>query len=134
MKECLNCKKEYQPKRDSSKFCSTSCRVGWYQKHSKGKKKVTPTNMQELYTEMLALIKKANSEPSQPLFGVVSKDEPKWGQTQGPVKIRLKRPFLTLQALVNECQSMEEYEPLRKEIEEADHLSDREKAILLRKR
>lgn len=91
-------------------------------------------NMKELYTEMLLLIKKANTEPPQPYFGVVTKDEVKWGNTQEPVKITLKRPFLTLQALVAECQSVEEYEPLRKEIENADHLTRREKDILLRKR
>lgn len=49
-------------------------------------------------------------------------------------KQRLKRPFATLQALIMECNSFEEYEPLREEIEAADHLSQKEKAILLRKR
>lgn len=95
---------------------------------------VSKMQVQVLYNEMLELIKKVKSEPQQPFFGTATKEDVKWGQASDPVTIRLKRPFLTLQALVNECESQEQYEPLRKEIEEADHLSSKEKAILLRKR
>lgn len=132
MKECLNCKKEYEPKRDTSKFCSTSCRVRYHQKH--GKSKIKPVHMRVLYNEVMDLIQKAKLEPQPSYFGVATKDDVKWGQSSEPVKIRLRRPFLALQALVDECESQEQYEPLRKEIEEADHLTQREKAILLRKR
>jgi len=66
MKECLNCKKEYEPKRDSSKFCSTSCRVRWYQKHSKGKSKVTTMDMQELYNAVLSAVNSINAKNGQP--------------------------------------------------------------------
>lgn len=133
MKQCLNCQKEFEYKREAAKFCSDRCRVQYNRKHPK--EGVTKVQMQVLYNEVLDLIQKAKSEPQQPYFGVVTKDEVRWGQpADEPVKIRLKRPFRTLQALVNECESQEEYEPLRREIEEADHLTDREKAILLRKR
>jgi hypothetical protein len=133
MKNCLKCNKEFEPKKNTAKFCSTSCRVMYNRKHSK--QSVTPVQMQVLYNSMLELIEKAKSEPMQPYFGVVTKDEVKWGETiKEPVKIKLKRSFATLQALINECQSMEDYLPLREEIEAAEHLTDKEKAILLRKR
>lgn len=41
MKECLNCKKEYEPKRDTSKFCSVSCRV-LYNRGKPKQQKVNP--------------------------------------------------------------------------------------------
>jgi hypothetical protein len=132
MKQCLNCKKEFEYKRDSAKFCSDKCRAAYNRTHPQ--QMVSKVQLQVLYNEMLELIKKAQLSPQQPYFGVATNDGVKWGQTQDTVKIRLKRPFLTLQALINECQSMEEYEPLRVEIEEADHLTRREKDILLRKR
>ena len=33
MKECLQCKKEFQEKRESAKFCSDKCRVKWNRKN-----------------------------------------------------------------------------------------------------
>lgn len=132
MAQCLNCTKEYTAKRPTSKFCCTSCRVRYHQKN--GKQNIKPFQMQVLYNEVMDLIQKAKSEPQQPYFGTVTKNQATWGQSQEPVKTKLKRPFLTLQALIEDCQSLEEYEPIRKEIEEADHLTTREKGILLRKR
>lgn len=86
--------------------------------------------MQELYNAVLTAVNGINARNGQPpAFSAVFIPEP----SKEP-KTRLKRPFLTLQALIEECESMEAYEPLRKEIEESDHLTSREKAILLRKR
>lgn len=131
-KQCLNCGHDFECKRETGKFCSDRCRAAYNRANPKGV--ITKKQARSIYNEILDLIERVKSEPQQPYFGVVTKDEVKWGQTQDPVKIKLKRPFLTLQALVNECESQEEYEPIRREIEEADHLTDREKAILLRKR
>jgi hypothetical protein len=133
MKECLNCQTKYPCKRPHSKFCSVNCRVMYNRKHPK--QSVTPIQMQVLYNSMLEMIESAKFVSIPPLFGVVTKDEVKMGETVNePVKVTLRRPFATLQALINECESAEAYEPLRKEIEEATHLSAKEKAILLRKR
>lgn len=33
MKECLHCKKEFQEKKDTAKYCSVSCRVMFNRKH-----------------------------------------------------------------------------------------------------
>lgn len=37
MKECLHCKEKFQEKRDTAKFCSTSCRVMYSRKNKKPK-------------------------------------------------------------------------------------------------
>lgn len=132
MKRCLNCDKEFQHKRNAAKFCSDKCRAAYNRSHPG--QAVTKIQVQVLYNEMLDMIKAAKEAPQQPYFGVATKDEVKWGQSQAPVKMTLKRPFVTLQALMNECESEEQYELLRAEIEEAAHLSRKEKDILLRKR
>lgn len=57
MKECLWCKEEYEPKREASKFCSTSCRVMWNRKYGK-KNQVTPVQIQVLYNSILDVLGK----------------------------------------------------------------------------
>lgn len=133
MKQCMNCKKEFEYKRESARFCSDRCRAAY--NRANPQQAITKVQVHVIYNEILELIERAKAEPQQPYFGVATKDGVNLGQTlKEPVKITLKRPFATLQALIDECQSIEEYEPLRKEIEEADHLTRREKDILLRKR
>ncbi len=132
MKECLNCTAKFQERRSTAKFCSNKCRAAY--NRGNPTQTVSKVQLQVLYNEMLELIKRVKSEPQRPFYSTVTKEDVEWGQVSDPVTIRLKRPFLTLQTLVNECESQEQYEPLRKEIEEADHLSDKEKVILLRKR
>jgi hypothetical protein len=132
MKRCLHCDKEFEYKRSAAKFCSDKCRAAYNRAHPE--QVVTKIQVQVLYNEMLDMIKAAKEAPQQPYFGVATKDEVKWGQSQNPVKMALKRPFVTLEALMNECESRERYELLRTEIEEATHLTRKEKDILLRKR
>ena len=80
MKECLNCKREYEPKRATSKFCSTNCRVLYHQKH--GKSKIKPIQMQALYNSLMEAIDKMGKEPMPNYF-------------QGPKEatVVLKDPF-----------------------------------------
>jgi hypothetical protein len=66
MKQCLNCNKEYEAKREASKFCSTSCRVMWNRAQPKGKNKVTQMDMQELYNAVLGAINSINTKNGQP--------------------------------------------------------------------
>jgi hypothetical protein len=62
MKTCLNCQKEYQHKREASKFCSDRCRVAYNRKHPK--QTVSPVQMQVLYNSMLELVGKIGA-PSE---------------------------------------------------------------------
>jgi len=54
MKTCLNCKKEYQHKREASKFCSDKCRVAYNRKHPR--QAVSTVQMQVLYNAVLELL------------------------------------------------------------------------------
>jgi predicted nucleic acid-binding Zn ribbon protein len=51
--ECLNCKKEFEPKRPHGKFCSDKCRVAYNRANPQNK--VTNIQMQVLYAEMLKM-------------------------------------------------------------------------------
>lgn len=53
---CLNCKKDFEPKRPHAKFCSDKCRVAWNRANPQGK--VTKLQMQSLYNEILELARK----------------------------------------------------------------------------
>jgi hypothetical protein len=54
MKICLNCQKEYQNKREASKYCSDKCRVAYNRKHPQNS--VSKTQVQVLYNEMLEMV------------------------------------------------------------------------------
>ena len=132
MNKCLNCQQEYQSRRVTSKYCSNKCRAAFNRK--KPLSNVSKRQVQELYEEMMAAIKNIGSQPPLTYFEGPEKATIVFKDPAEQCRLKIKRPFLTLQALIDECESIEAYEPLRKEIEEADHLTSKEKSILLRKR
>jgi len=80
MKECLHCKKEYEAKRDSSKFCSVNCRVK-FNRANGSKNKVTGIQAQVLYNAMLEMVEKITDFPSPKVYDserlpIAHKDEP----------------------------------------------------------
>lgn len=139
MIKCLKCHKEFEPKRETAKFCSNSCRVGYHRKHGKSDK-VKPYQMQAIYNAVLGLIEVTKQQSvSLPAdfknvqkIGVLNTDG-----TIEPLNLtkpKILRSFAYYEATIIECQTMDDYAPLRAEIEAADHLTQREKTILLRKR
>lgn len=85
-KKCLHCKKEYEPKKDTSKYCSDSCRVMWNRKNgSKGVKVNKDVQMQVLVSTLMEKLDKVVFvQPTTPEsfdgpdLGKISYDEPKW--------------------------------------------------------
>lgn len=68
---CLNCKKEYIPKRRGGKFCSTSCRVSYWEKVQRGHAIANPPSTKEVHlAEKLAIVaglaRSLNEERSLP--------------------------------------------------------------------
>lgn len=55
-KKCLKCGKDFEVKRDSAKFCSTSCRVMWNRKNPSVQKKKAELRMDVIYNSILELI------------------------------------------------------------------------------
>jgi hypothetical protein len=60
VQKCLNCKKEFEAKRETAKYCSANCRVKWNWKLNKGKAKkqeqVTETQLKVLYNAVLEAV------------------------------------------------------------------------------
>lgn len=65
MKKCLWCDKEFESKKDTAKFCSTSHRVMYNRKHGK-RDQVTPLQLQVLYNSLLTAINQINTQNGQP--------------------------------------------------------------------
>ena len=64
MKECLHCKKQFQEKKDTAKYCSDSCRVMFNRNKPKVKKEgITELKMEVLYNAMLDWVSKVNFVP-----------------------------------------------------------------------
>lgn len=63
MKECLECKKLYQFKREASKFCSDKCRVKWNRHHPKETDTVSKMELKVLYNAVLEMVGKLNVAP-----------------------------------------------------------------------
>lgn len=64
MKQCLNCHKEFEYKRESAKFCSDKCRATYNRKYPK--QSVSPIQMQVLYNAFLDAVEKIQySAPKQ---------------------------------------------------------------------
>jgi hypothetical protein len=66
MKECLECKKLYEFKREASKFCSDKCRVKWNRHHPKETDTVSKMELKVLYNAMLDMVGKISVVPSTP--------------------------------------------------------------------
>lgn len=63
MNECQHCKREYETKSKTSKFCSTSCRVMFNRKKKKGES-LKPEDVRTIYNKVVALLE-AMPTPAQ---------------------------------------------------------------------
>jgi hypothetical protein len=63
-KKCLKCGKDFEAKKDSAKFCSTSCRVMYNRKHGgSGKVKFKPVQTDVLYNLLMDKLSKVDFIP-----------------------------------------------------------------------
>ncbi len=133
MNTCLNCGKEYSAQRQRSKYCSVKCRVAHYRKNPPKKGVViNPIDFQAMHRDIMGAVAKLGTLVDQERVQTIN-PAPAFEQ---PIAKRpaIKKPYATYQALINECESQDQYFQLRAEIEAAEHLSRKEKDILLRKR
>jgi hypothetical protein len=75
---------------------------------------------------MLELIENAKNEPRQPYFGVVTKDEIKWGETlDAPVKVNLHssiNAYAQYEFRLKQADSLQELQNIGIEITNSDLL------------
>jgi hypothetical protein len=64
MIKCLYCEEEFEPKRETAKYCSDSCRVMYNRKYGK-KNVVTKFQMQTLYNEIRSMVNDLNKPTNQ---------------------------------------------------------------------
>jgi hypothetical protein len=130
MKECLQCKKEFDAKRDSAKYCSDNCRVKWNRKNAV-KKDISPVQLQVLYNSLLEMVGKINTAALPPFFDA---EPPKnLARTEPPIYqkavIKIKRSFDYYKQARIACQTEEEWIDLKNEILNSD-LSKTDKITL----
>ena len=129
--KCLNCQKEFEPKRkDTAKFCSATCRVRYNRVNPKDK--VTKVQMQVLYNTMMERLGqieyKAATEASYDgkKLDKITYDEP--GQWQEPnPKTYIKRTPAHWVDLRRDCTDADQYAKWLENLENDPYLTAREK-------
>lgn len=124
-RKCLKCEKEYQPKKETSKFCSTSCRVMWGRKN---KSTVSQSvQMKVLVNTILDKLDKVDFVVSSPAVYDVPKIK---NSTFDEPKVSSK----SFQQYMNEISGLEyeqEFRAKAEEIQSATNLSQKQKDLLL---
>ena len=129
MKECLHCKKEFEEKRESAKFCSTSCRVMYNRKHGK-KERLVFKNPKEVMDRLSALDAKLDkiiyASPTPESYdgarlpkGFVDDEPLSFDKLKEEVAIPSGKTAEQFKAAKLACESQEEWESLKKEIMES---------------
>jgi hypothetical protein len=138
MRACLECHKEYENKREASKFCSAKCRVKYNRKNPQ--QMVTPVQMRVLYDMALGVLEEIKNMKGAGLplgfqnftqIGVLNQS----GQVE---PLKLERPQTALKSFEqwrtekHECESEEKWEKIKAGIEAAPNLTRKQKDLLIK--
>lgn len=135
--KCLQCGRNYEAQRLTSKFCSTNCRVKYNRKNGNKEQKVGKIELDVLYNKILDLVTKMErplpdfiNKPSYDgsSFNKYSFDEQ--AHYQEP-KRDLIRTFEQYRQLKLECENEENWIALSEKIRNAPNLSAKQKQLLL---
>jgi len=131
MIKCLNCEKEFEPKRETAKYCSVNCRVRYNQKNGK-KNAVSKFQMQALYNEVLSMVR----DLSKPTNEIKPFEQPKTNYSINTAPLNLTQPqagksFEQFKAEKQECESEESWEKLKQEIL-SSWLTKKQKDLLIK--
>lgn len=139
MIKCLNCGSEFEPKRETAKFCKDSCRVLWHRKNGKNKP-VTKLQVQVLYEMALSVLEQLNKDKSTELpadylnfskVGVLQPNGDIAPFVAPKPQIALKS-FDQWREKKRECESEEEWGQIKAGIEAATNLSRKQKDLLIK--
>lgn len=143
------CGKEYEAKRDSSKFCSTSCRV-MFSRANKGKEKKEAEKSLLLQANvainsLLEMVGKINfganpvleQAPTAPTYNEFKNRQsgggylaPTTGETF-TVKVVPEKTFAQFQQEKRECENEEDWEKIKFQIQKSASLTIKQKNILI---
>lgn len=131
MKDCLNCKKQYEAKRENSKFCSANCRVMWNRKNVNKKEKGL-TELQQMKVMYNALMEKIERIAMPPIS--IPNFEQK-ANFEGVIPHLIEKPKMSLKRtpahwveLRRECENADDYAKWLEDLENDTFLTAREKA------
>lgn len=130
MAKCLNCEKEYVAKRETSKFCSDSCRVRHHQKNGKKDKIATQNEMRLILSKMNNAITELQSKVETANLGQKTAYEPMFQQ---PVRVQSKS-FAQYEQEKLACETPEQWAELSKQIQNDTLLPTKHRNYLLNKR
>lgn len=132
MKECLHCKKEFEEKKDTAKYCSTSCRVMFNRNKPKPKKMFTSeSKLEVLCNTVMDMLSNVKFQPApQSSFdggntNPLLVDE----SVMFPIKQKIRRSYENYRQLKLDCESIEAWSELKAEILSSD-LTQKEKGLL----
>lgn len=124
LKICLYCQKPYEAKRRSSKYCSDSCRVGFFNKNKKGNpdQPINVLQLQVLYNSLLEAIGNMpkNEIKNQTIFISDKKETEK-------TKFKIKRSPIGWVELRRDCQNIEQYNEWEDDLKNDIYLTELEK-------
>jgi hypothetical protein len=131
MKECLSCKVDISKRAQSTKFCSTKCRVSYHRKNGKTKSisPIQATLIQEgilgkIYDAIMEKISTmGNNNQINRLETIFSTSEP-----QAP---KIIRSFEYYQQQKLNCESMEDWVKIKEMIIEDPNLTQKQKNLLI---
>ena len=130
MKECLNCNKSFDEKRDSAKYCSGNCRVKWNRKNPKKEKKLS--ELQQIKVMYNILIKKIDDlalhTVSLPLDKFKQNFSDVVPQIEINPKIAIKKTSAHWVELRRECQDANDFAKWIEDLENDQFLTIREKS------
>lgn len=133
-KECLNCKKEFEAKKDTAKYCSDSCRVMW-NRSPLNKKEKGLTDLQQMKVMYNSLMEKIDklSFPTiqvQPSAKLVSFDGIVHQVEEKQQNARQSRTPAHWVELRRECESADDYAKWLQDLESDIFLTTREKSLI----
>ena len=127
-RQCLKCEKKFTAKRDNTKFCSVSCRVGWNRKNGEKKEKV---NQAVLINTLLEKLSKVNFiSISEPVFDSPKKNFGNYDEPPQYVEQKTVSGFDDFMIQLKDCRTITEIENVVKEIKVSAFLAPREKLML----
>ena len=127
MKECLNekCKKEFENKKDTAKFCSTSCRVIWHRKNKGNPKGLTEKQkLDVLYNSILEMVTSVRGGTlSQKQADLVFKGTPTMNLVDEK-PLSLLKPTVSLsdsfELKISKCKTIDDIKKVVAEIDASD--------------
>ena len=125
MKECLYCKNEFSPKKDSAKYCSDSCRVLAYQKRVRSGESVSGLSMRAkidiIFNKVQELdLDKPKKTDHNPIIA-----------PQHTAPVIIEKDFAYYAKKIRECEIQDDYMVLKNEIMAAQNLTSKQRQVLL---